>query len=471
VTIHQLQVSTPHPLSSSSIDPASLLEAARIEVPEVTDEMSDAQLLATLRDKRSGIFLDVVRHVLFDVEFNSSLLSRHSCAPTSVVTFPNLERSTPPSAAAKTVSFLSEAELEEDVDVRSVLLAFRGLTLGCDCERCAVERAGIGAFGAETLWRLIEQAKEQERYLDAISICEQMCEENPTDARVLFERARLEGYSGDFEERERQLKAAARMGLENGGDIQEAVDEFEAYFREEEATREEKKKDTRAKELPVFRIAEGFEKKQEEEAEGGGEEEEEEEEEQRVFVAESCLDKSECKMMIDLSEQYLAGKWTTTRHYAVPTTDVPVCAIPELLKWYNAKLEEVIFPLLHAQFGIDAEATRLRVFDSFLVKYDADGGQKRLPLHNDQSSYSLTIALNDSEEYGGEGGTFFMESGRVEKTEAGGIVSFDGNCEHSGESISRGKRYIIAAFVFSEEIRKQEEEEEEGEDEEEGLLL
>ena len=53
----------------------------------------------------------------------------------------------------------------------------------------------------------------------------------------------------------------------------------------------------------------------------------------------------------------------------------------------------------------------IRVIDAFLVKYSAEK-QRSLPLHCDQSQFSLTIAMNPREEYEG-GGTFFADAGAV----------------------------------------------------------
>lgn len=91
----------------------------------------------------------------------------------------------------------------------------------------------------------------------------------------------------------------------------------------------------------------------------------------------------------------------------------------------NKSLKEVIFPRLYGDFEDVIKGRRLRVFDSFFVKYDFELGQKFLPLHNDQSLISLTIAMNGKEEYEG-GGTWFMETGKACVTDVGGesVVSF-----------------------------------------------
>jgi hypothetical protein len=68
---------------------------------------------------------------------------------------------------------------------------------------------------------------------------------------------------------------------------------------------------------------------------------------------------AECRWVIGVAEQEAlkrshesaAGSdgWTTSRHYAVPTTDLPIQQIPELLTWFNQAMVEKIGPLLAAQ--------------------------------------------------------------------------------------------------------------------------
>jgi len=168
------------------------------------------------------------------------------------------------------------------------------------------------------------------------------------------------------------------------------------------------------------------------------------------------LAKVECARAIALAEAHAAAReagWTTSRHYAVPTTDIPVASVPELLGWFNGFCETRLFPLIahcyHSSpvggghFGPDA----LRVKDAFVVKYDAAAGQTGLPKHKDQSDFSVTIALNGADEYGG-GGTRFSKLKAVARPGRGHVVAFEGGeLSHSGVKITRGTRYILAVFM------------------------
>jgi hypothetical protein len=117
---------------------------------------------------------------------------------------------------------------------------------------------------------------------------------------------------------------------------------------------------------------------------------------------------SECNDIIDWAE--LAGKnsgWTTSRHYAVPTTDIPIHEVPRIINWFNKLLRNRLLLLLARQFGekeVGVDGSRVYIHDAFVVRYDSEK-QRHLPLHRDQSTHSFTIALNKRNEYQG-GGTF-----------------------------------------------------------------
>lgn len=73
--------------------------------------------------------------------------------------------------------------------------------------------------------------------------------------------------------------------------------------------------------------------------------------------------------------------------------------------------------------------------------------QRYLPLHMDQSTHSLTIALNTTDAYTG-GGTFFVDLNKAIRPDTGHVLSFRGDLLHGGDPITSGTRYIIAAFLL-----------------------
>lgn len=62
---------------------------------------------------------------------------------------------------------------------------------------------------------------------------------------------------------------------------------------------------------------------------------------------------AECAAVVAEAEAAAAaaeGGWSTTRHYSVPTTDLPVHALPHTLHWFNAALRTSLAPMLAAQY-------------------------------------------------------------------------------------------------------------------------
>ena len=174
----------------------------------------------------------------------------------------------------------------------------------------------------------------------------------------------------------------------------------------------------------------------------------------RVSISRNpILTPEECRRIINAAEEYALKDnlgWTTSRHYTVPTTDIPMHKIPSLCEWFvedvlkarlRFLLEDTFFPSLQCLSNVDN--LQIYVNDIFVVKYS--DSQRYLPLHSDQSSHSLTIALNENWEYIG-GGTYFTDLKRSIRPNMGHVVTFHGHLVHGGDPIIKGTRYIIAAF-------------------------
>jgi hypothetical protein len=161
------------------------------------------------------------------------------------------------------------------------------------------------------------------------------------------------------------------------------------------------------------------------------------------------LDKQTCQMLIDVATTN--GRWTTNRHYAVPTNDIPIHTEPNLLKWFYPWMEKQCAPLMMKQFGIDNTNSsvvkqRLYVHDAFFVRYQDSKATNHLPCHCDECTHSFIICLNDDFE---GGGTYFHDYNTTLSPKAGEVVSFKGDTlRHGGDAVTRGTRYIIAAFCY-----------------------
>ena len=161
------------------------------------------------------------------------------------------------------------------------------------------------------------------------------------------------------------------------------------------------------------------------------------------------LDDATCERVVALCEAHAAraGGWSTKRHTSVPTTDMEVRAAPAVLRIFNDACARAVFPTLGAMYSaVGVRAEDVRVSDAFVVRYDA-AAQRYLPTHVDDSHLSITIALNAAAEYDG-GGTYFEDADRALCPERGHMVAFPGSLRHGGQTITRGRRYVIAAFLW-----------------------
>lgn len=175
------------------------------------------------------------------------------------------------------------------------------------------------------------------------------------------------------------------------------------------------------------------------------------------------LDPKDCAWVIEQVEAQAAiSGWTKDRHVQAPTTDIPVSSVPAIRDWFDEQLTTTLFPMLAARYpDVIADPSELRVLDAFVVRYDARE-QASLPTHQDENTFSFTIALNDRSEYEG-GGTCFTRlkpvgaQGEFQETllnaDAGGVVAFPGKLRHGGNVVTAGRRYIIPLFIYAEQNR------------------
>ena len=153
-----------------------------------------------------------------------------------------------------------------------------------------------------------------------------------------------------------------------------------------------------------------------------------------------------CDLIINESEKYaLINGWTTTRHKNYPTTDIQVVNISNIQTFVFNLIKYDIFPLISEKYNVSKYL--LDCNDIFVVKYDTSA-QSELAYHKDGSMFSFNILLNHPSEFEG-GGTYIQNENNsilVPNTK-GGLILHSGQCLHSGNKITQGKRYILVGFV------------------------
>jgi len=162
----------------------------------------------------------------------------------------------------------------------------------------------------------------------------------------------------------------------------------------------------------------------------------------------AVLSAETCGYWIKYAENFASDSsgWSERRHHTVPTTDLPLHVIPEILEGWRILMRSTIRPFL-ALIAPGVEQNQIKVHDAFIVKYSAAQGQRFLPVHSDEGQWSLTLALNDLNEYDG-GGTLFDSEKIIIRPDIGELVMFRSSTLHAGAPVTRGTRYIIAAFLF-----------------------
>lgn len=162
--------------------------------------------------------------------------------------------------------------------------------------------------------------------------------------------------------------------------------------------------------------------------------------------------KEECEAVIAEAEAHASasGGWGTQRHYSHPTTDVLLSELPSSLAWFQRALPTKVFPLVADAFPhVIKDAEKLRIFDVFVVKYEAER-QAYLSVHRDSSLISLTIALNPQTDFDG-GGMWVEPLDKVVSLDQGQAVTFASNIRHGGHRITSGQRYILVGFLLYED--------------------
>lgn len=154
--------------------------------------------------------------------------------------------------------------------------------------------------------------------------------------------------------------------------------------------------------------------------------------------------KNVCEWIIFESEEYAKnnGGWTTSRHEKYATTDIPVEKIVPVFRYVLYSFQ-TIFQKIHTYYCLPKN-TELNIVDLFIVKY-SENAQNMLDLHHDGSFLTVNLLLNDACEFEG-GGTYFND-GTTVFLEQGDMLIHSGKIKHAGIQITKGKRYLLVAFI------------------------
>lgn len=354
-------------------------------------------------------------------------------------------------------------DLEGDATSRAVeLKKLFGSDFTCCCTRCRYENDNRGQEGGTLrfdqlqLKSLADLAMQQNRFCDALELYELILQSHPRDGNVLHARAAATlgtastsfgalGHCNGYFLRAQRL-------WEEAGSIGECSDHPQISLHVDKQR--------------VYGTLDSHSLDENHEIDGSGSNIH-----YSSYLNEKCfvtskatplLSEEECQFIVKTAEEHCnsTSGWTTTRHYAVPTTDIPIHEITKLHVLFTKKLWlGKIRPLLRQQLKLSCRD--IFIHDAFVVRYDSSK-QRSLPPHLDESSHSFIIALNS--EFKG-GGTYIHELGCVLSPTKGGMVSFEGgSLLHSGDPVISGKRYVIVAFCYIDKVGEADVEEDDDND-------
>lgn len=137
--------------------------------------------------------------------------------------------------------------------------------------------------------------------------------------------------------------------------------------------------------------------------------------------------------------------WTTKRHESYATTDIPVEDIVSIKDYIFKHVKKDIFPKFEEKSGI--KASKFNASDLFIVRYK-EGEQVHLDKHQDGSTFTFTMLLNDPSEFEG-GGTYFFNGDGLIKPTNDEVILHCGLIYHKGNKITKGQRYLLVGFCYS----------------------
>ncbi|CAI2170546.1 14053_t:CDS:1 [Funneliformis geosporum] len=176
------------------------------------------------------------------------------------------------------------------------------------------------------------------------------------------------------------------------------------------------------------------------------------------YILPGILNQEECNMILEKVLNHVSSSipnesvkrnvegWTTSRHSAYPTTDIPCSSIPTLNTFIRDILHTRVIKKISFNAGFKS-SNELDFKDLFFVKYEAkEGEQSELKLHSDGCLISFNILLNMRQEFEG-GGTYFSFNKKLYEIEMGDCLVHDSRHLHAGRKITKGRRFILVGFV------------------------
>ncbi len=148
-----------------------------------------------------------------------------------------------------------------------------------------------------------------------------------------------------------------------------------------------------------------------------------------------------CDWIIFETEKYAQAEgWSTERHEFYPTTDIEIEKINSVFSFCTSVVISEIKSVIENSYKVTLE--KINILDLFIVKYD-ETNQKSLDKHNDISTFTASILLNDNF----NGCDVIYDDGFTVLQEKGQLIIHNKNHYHEVSPIINGIRYVLIFFI------------------------
>ena len=153
-----------------------------------------------------------------------------------------------------------------------------------------------------------------------------------------------------------------------------------------------------------------------------------------------------CDELVQIAN--LKNDWGRVGHEEYRTFDTWLETLG-MNKVYNSFIKDYITPLGEHVFGeVGNDFNDLSKVENFIAKYPSNHKHSALPVHVDDSDYSIQVSLNNLEDYIG-GGTWYPKQKALIKVPKGYVVMHPGSIgfSHGARRVMSGTRYQLVSFI------------------------
>jgi hypothetical protein len=161
------------------------------------------------------------------------------------------------------------------------------------------------------------------------------------------------------------------------------------------------------------------------------------------FVFNNIYSKLICNWIIESCEMFAEKNgWNDDDDKTLKLNCINTNNLPHVFDFFIRTIP-MLFKYVIDSYNVPLNVN-INIKKSYIIKYNENDIDK-IDMHNDDSLFTLNIALNDKNEYEG-GGTYFND-GTTVKLNMGEMLVHCGKAEHSALPVVKGTRYVLIILV------------------------